>query len=222
MPREIVDVKFTKRKGGVAAWHIAAEEDHTNTVIEILRYQNVEGSIHDDESSSPLLPTTNKGHSGNFVFASFTWELIKTKNNGIVGMSTLAYAASFGNSKVRVLSKASGVDPNVGSIPRLACAAEGGHVHVVEKLLAVEEIDVRGGPTALHPMMVKIRSENVVKLLLETQEIDVKYKIEEDGQTALHLALPIIVSQKSIEVVKIHLETPGIDLNIKNSVGESI
>ena len=128
-----------------------------------------------------------------------------------MGMTTLAYAASFGNSKVRVLSKSSGVDPNVGSRPRLACAAEGGHVHVVEMLLAIEGSDV-----------IKNRSEKVVKLLLETQEIDVKYKIGEDGQTALRLALPIIVSQESIEVVKIHLETPGIDLNIKNSVGESI
>lgn len=74
-------------------------------------------------------------------------------------------------------------------------------------MLAFEGVDVRGGPTALDPMIVENRSEKVVKILLETQEIDVNYQIEEDGQTALHLALPIIVSQKSIEVVKILLET---------------
>lgn len=72
-----VDIKFTKRKGGVdvnterkgsvTALRIAAEEDHTNIVIEILKYQNAEGSIHDNEGFSPLLRATNEGHSGVFV-----------------------------------------------------------------------------------------------------------------------------------------------------------
>ncbi|WP_257264034.1 ankyrin repeat domain-containing protein, partial [Endozoicomonas sp. ONNA2] len=196
---EVKDVDANKEdKDGCTALHIAANQRHTETLMELLTSDDIDVNKTDKNGYTALHHAVLLGHK-DIVYWLLRDNGIKVNKKNIIndGMTALHFAAN----KCHIESLKVLLEPGL----RI-------NVNVNE-----EEND---GKTALH-FAADRGNKEIVDRLLDVEGIDVNKMVKTDGCTALHLA----ANSDHAEIVKLLVGVKGffrgIEVNMESSGGNT-
>ena len=218
-----VDLNKINKEYGYTPLSGAVMFGHIDIVTYLCQLPSVDVNARDKNGSTPLCVAAREGHTTitKYLCGIEGVEVNKTDN---WGDSPLIIAALLGRIKtLKVLASTKGIDLNLVNKLRgtaLCTGARNGNEKVVEYLCTLEDVDVNlAGANGNTPLLLAswYARYRTLNCLVHEQRVDVNYRRNLDGNTALHDA----AIQGKEKIAGILLGHENINPKVRNNRGQT-